>query len=108
MCLFGLFEAVAICWPLSKQILQPSIQALKRSSNGSIVGAEFGKTSWILCCYNGQLLMQKVKILVTESCVEVVKIEFLMQKVEISVRESCVEMHKFARLTPTQKGLRPP
>jgi hypothetical protein len=40
--------------------------------------------------------------------VEVVKIEFLLQKVEISVRESCVEVHKFARLTPTQKGLRPP
>jgi hypothetical protein len=32
----------------------------------------------------------------------------LLQKVEISVRESCVEVHKFARLTPTQKGLRPP
>jgi hypothetical protein len=29
-----------------------------------------------------------VKILVRESCVDVVKIEFLMQKVEISVRES--------------------
>jgi hypothetical protein len=42
------------------------------------------------------------------SCVEVVKIEFLLQKVEISVRESFVEVHKFARLTPTQKGLRPP
>jgi hypothetical protein len=28
-----------------------------------------------------------------------------MQKVEISVRgERCVEVHKFARLTPTQKG----
>jgi hypothetical protein len=49
-----------------------------------------------------------VKILVRESCVEVVKIEFLMQKVEISDRESCVEVDKFARLTPTQKGLRPP
>jgi hypothetical protein len=42
-----------------------------------------------------------VKILVRESCVEVVKIEFLLQKVEISVRASCVEVHKFARLTPT-------
>jgi hypothetical protein len=49
-----------------------------------------------------------VKILVRESYVEVVKIEFLLQKVEISVRESCVEVHKFARLTPTQKGLHPP
>jgi hypothetical protein len=35
-----------------------------------------------------------MKILVRESCVEEVKIEFLMQKVEISVRESCVEVHK--------------
>jgi hypothetical protein len=52
--------------------------------------------------------MQKVEILVRESCVVVVKIEFLLQKVEISVIESCVEVHKFARLTPTQKGLRPP
>jgi hypothetical protein len=53
--------------------------------------------------------MQKVEISVRgESCVEVVKIEFLLQKVEISVRESCVDVHKFARLTPTQKGLRPP
>jgi hypothetical protein len=51
---------------------------------------------------------QKVKILVRESCVEVVKIDFLLQKMEISVRESCVEVHKFARLTQTQKGLRPP
>jgi hypothetical protein len=53
--------------------------------------------------------MQKVEILVRESCVEVVKrIEFLLQKVEISVRESCMEVHKFARLILTQKGLRPP
>jgi hypothetical protein len=28
-----------------------------------------------------------------------------MQKVEISVIESCVKVDKFARLTPTQKGL---
>jgi hypothetical protein len=48
------------------------------------------------------------KLSFRESCVEVVKIEILMQKVEISVRESCVEVHKFARLTRTQKGLRPP
>jgi hypothetical protein len=39
----------------------------------------------------------------------VVKIKILMQKeVQNSVRESCVEVDKFARLTPTQKGLRPP
>jgi hypothetical protein len=31
-----------------------------------------------------------------------VKVEFLLQKVEILVRESCVEVDKFARLTPTQ------
>jgi hypothetical protein len=55
-----------------------------------------------------EIYRQKVKILDRESCVEVVKIKFLMQKVEILVRKSCVEVHKFARLTPTQKGLRPP
>jgi hypothetical protein len=49
-----------------------------------------------------------VKILVRESSVEVVKIEFLLQKVEISVRESRVEVHQFARLTPTQKGDKEP
>jgi hypothetical protein len=36
-----------------------------------------------------------VKILVRESCVEVVKIDFLLQKVGISVRESCVEVDNF-------------
>jgi hypothetical protein len=51
-----------------------------------------------------------VKILVTESCVEVVKIDFLLQKVEISVRESCVEVHKFARLLDpnTERAGAPP
>jgi hypothetical protein len=48
-------------------------------------------------------------ILVRESCVEVVKIDFLKQKVEILVRESCVEVHKFARLLdPNTERAAPP